>query len=165
MSSISKYGELIENGIDIVKSPIYNLLTVYFKNPKMAKLKDVGNYSMYISKNDAMLGVEFRYLIAFVNIDSEPVGNTEFLSNLYWVSLQTRVLKEDYQSPVYSYIPSRLQELDKKITLIKKDDRQYLYTCQELPLHITLLPGSIEYQKSGSVIQAIETYNTILTWK
>lgn len=166
--NFTKYGELIDSGIDPIKTPVYRLITAYFKNPKLAKLKDVGNYSMYVSKNDASAGLEFRYLIAFTSSDSEPVGNVEFLENLNWVSLQTRNLKEDYQVPIYAYIPTRLPGLDKKIDLIKKDDRQYTYTTQELPLYITLIPNatqSVEYQKSGSVVQAIETYNTILTWK
>lgn len=133
----------------------------------MTKLKDINGYSMYITKMDAQLGIEFRYIIVFVLQDEARIGTGERMDKLKWQSLQTRTLKDDHRLPIHMYFPQRLPMLDKKITMVHRDDKQYRYKVAELPLNVTLLPtGSskgIEYNPTGSLVTALETYQTIVS--
>lgn len=162
------YGEILESGYDPIKENIYSSFTRYFNDPVMTKMKDINGYSMYIAKTDSQLGIEHRYIIVFIPIDGANIGTSEKMSKLNWVSLQTRTLKDDHRLPIHGYFPQRLPELDKKITLTQKDNQQYRYTVKELPLNVVLLPvnGSrgIEYNSSGSLVSALETYQTIVSF-
>jgi hypothetical protein len=157
------HGLPLKYGYDPVKEDIYPLFTHYFDNPRMTKIKDIGEYSMFLTKIHALLGVEFRYLIVFVH---KLEANTKFLSELKWVSLQTRTLKDDHNLPFHSYAPKRNSELDKKIELKKKDETQYTYSVDKLPIEIILLPKEKgpDYNRTGSVINALETYQTLVNF-
>lgn len=156
---------------DPIRDNVYSLFVEYFTNPSMTKIKDVDDYSMYISKVYAILGIEYRYIIVFVPKDNKPFNTVDLLSNLKWVSLQTRSLTDNHSLSYHSYIPKRLASLDKKITLLRKDNNQYLYNVEALPITIILLPKNIEknvnqeYSPSGTVVTAMETYQTIVTFK
>jgi hypothetical protein len=134
----------------------------------MTKIKDVQNYSMYMTKIHALLGIEYRYIIAFVYKDNSAIGTTSPLIDLRWQSLQTRGLQEDHNIPPQSYIPRKLPSINKRITLTHRDPNQYVYRTERLPIVVTLLPSSknkgIEYSQTGTLVTALETYNTILSW-
>lgn len=157
-------GEILYD-YDPLKEKIYALMTQYFDNPVMTKMRDVNNFSMYMTRIHTLLGIEFRYIIVFVAKNNEAVGHKERMQNLYWTCLQTLSLDIEHSNlPFHSYRPQRLQELDKDIKLIQKDDKQYVYSVAGLPMKITLLPnGKSEYMPSGKVVNALETYQTIVT--
>ena len=163
---MASYGQKIEYGYDPTRDAIYPLFSEYFENPRMVKIKDVNRFSMYMVKIDAHLGIEFKYLIVFVPLNNLPVGNEKFLAQLEWTSLQTRTLPDEHDIPVHSYQPRRLVSLDKRIHLQKKDESQYIYKVDELPLQITLLPKTkhIDYGTQGSVVSAIETFQTLVNF-
>lgn len=163
---MASYGQLINSGFDPVKESVYTLFTEYFENPVMTKIGDVNNFSKYLTKIHALLGVEFRYIIVFVRKNNAKPGSQLSLDRLKWVSLQTRTLSDEHDLSWHAYIPRRLPDLDKKITLVNKDERQYVYTVQDLPLIVTLLPKSkgLDYNSSGTVVSALETYQTIITF-
>lgn len=163
---MTSYGELIDSGFDPYRENVYNLLVEYFENPTMTKIKDVDKYSMYMAKINAFLGIEYRYIIVFVFQNKEKNGHTETLQNLKWLSLQTRTMADEHNLPVHTYIPKRIMNLDQKISLIRKDDRQYFYKVDNLPISITLLAKSksLDYNSSGTVITALETYQTIVNF-
>ena len=160
------YGENLNTGYDPVRDDIYPLFSQYFENPRMTKIKDIDKYSMYIVKIHALLGVEFRYLIVFVPKNDFPNGDTKFLRQLEWESLQTRTLTDDHKLHFHSYIPQRIPDLDKKIQLKNNNDQQYLYSVTDLPLQITLLPQTkgLNYNSSGTVVSALETYHTLVNF-
>lgn len=158
------YGEPLNSGYDPIRDNIYPLFTQYFENPRMVKIKDVEQYSMYIIKIHALLGIEFRYLIVFVPKNELPIGDSKFLAQLEWQSLQTMTLTNEYDVPFYSYQARRFPPLDKKIFLKKKNNSKYSYNVEGLPLEITLLPTNTEYNQTGNIITALETYQTIVTF-
>lgn len=158
-------GQLLEPGALFAVDAMYGYFVQYFSNPIMTKIKDINNHSMYMVKTNAILGIEYRYIIAFVYKDGYPIGTTEYLEKLPWVSLQTRTLAEDHKLPIHSYIPRRLPVLDYKIKLIHKDAKQYVYNVAELPIQIILLPKRNDYNANGDVITALETYQTIVSLK
>lgn len=163
---MARYGERLDYGFDPLRDDIYPLFTSYFENPRMRKIKDINSYSMYMIKIHALLGIEYRYLIVFVSKDDNIVGNEKFLGELQWESLQTRTMTDEHNIPFHSYLPRRLDGLDKKISLLHKDANQYVYKVEELPLKIVLLPKTkgLDYTNSGSVVSALETYQTLVSF-
>lgn len=163
---MAAYGQPLNYGYDPTRDSIYPLFANYFENPKMYKIKDIGTYSMYMSKIHALLGVEFRYLIVFVPKNDLPTKDEKFLAQLDWISLQTRTLTDEHNLPYHSYTPRRMPEIDKKIWLKGTDQQQSVYNVEELPLQITLLPRSksMEYNPSGTIVSALETYQTLVNF-
>ena len=162
---MAQYGELLDSFYDPNKEPVYNLFTDYFRDPGMTKIKDIDNYSMYMTKIHSLLGIEHRYVIAFVFKDEKPLGNKENLSNLKWLSLQTRTMTEEHDLPFHTYIPRRTT-LDKKINITQRNERSCSYAVDGLPIIITLLQKgkTMNYVSSGSVVSALETYSTIISF-
>lgn len=166
MHKMSQYGKVLNPDFNPRRRKIYSLFVEYFQNPIMTKIKDVDKYSMYGFKNSAILGIEYRYVFVFVYRDDDKVGSKYPLSKLQWLGLQTRTVPDIHNIPVHNYIPRRLEGLDEKISLVHKDANQYVYDVQNLPLKITLLPkkDENEYSPNGSVVVALETYQTIVTF-
>lgn len=163
---MAQYGEILDFNFDPIKETVYPLFIEYFNNPKMKKIKNIDTFSMYITKVYSLLGNEFRYIIAFVRKDNLDINKTVPLSELRWISLQTRTLEDNHNTEIHNYLPRRLSNLDKNIYLIKRDENQYLYNVKDIPITITLLPKTknIEYSQNGTVVKAIETYQTIINF-
>lgn len=165
---MARYGIPVDPDYDPDKEHVYSLMSVYFDNPKMTKIRDIPEprVSVYMAKTSAMLGIEHRYIVAICPIDIKGVGSQEYLSNLLWISIQTRTLSDNHNIPVHNYIPRKLPELNKKITR-RIDSTDYLYDVDDLPINITLIPKTkgLDYSSSGTVVIAIETYSTIITWR
>lgn len=163
--TIHKYGESL-NASEPDKDMLYELFDTYFNHPTMTKIKDVDRYSVYMCKTYCLLSNECRYIVCFVNIDSFPKNTQVKLKDMRWVSIQTRTLTDNHKIPPHNYQPRRFEPLNVAIERVKTEEEASTYTCQSLPLIITLLHGkngSTEYQAKGNVVSAIETYNTIIT--
>ena len=162
------HGELL-NTYDPNKESLYEYFDIYFNHPNMTKIKDVENYSVYMTKTYCLLSNECRYIIVFVNIDSMPTYTQERLINLKWHSLQTRTLPEQHSLPSHNYQPRRLSSLNVVIRREKIDPEASTYVCDNLPITVTLLHtkngGSNDYQNQGTIISALETYQTIITFR
>ena len=162
---MATYGKVLYNPeIDSV----YSAITIFFNNPTMTKIKDVDNYSMYMSKTYCLLSNECRYLIAFVDKNNFDVGSFENLINLNWVSFQTRTLNDKHELQSHSYNPKRGGILDTTIYRNEKNEKTSVYNCDSLPIKITLLhtPKMTvnDYQDKGTIISALETYQTIVNF-
>jgi len=168
---MSQYGEILDGGYEPEKDYVYKLFVNYFNNPIMTKIKDEGNnYSLYASKVYCLLSKECRYIIAITNKDQYRVGTTEELLTMKWVSLQTRTLKEEFKTKVdfHGYEAKAEGPLTAVIRRVKVEDSSSTYLCQDLPITITLLHNerkkSYSYQDKGTVIAALETWETIITF-
>jgi hypothetical protein len=161
-------GQIIED-FEPEKDLFYSSISSYFDNPTFSKLKNIENYSMYITKISCNLLLEFKYIIVFVDLDSNPIGFTQNLSNIRWSVLQTRKLNENHNLKSHLYIPRHGGEISTTILQEKSDINSITYNCNKFPsLEIIILfkkPGENIYQPKGNIINALETYNTILTWK
>ena len=162
---LSQYGE--EFGVvNLQLDEMYAHFDDYFNHPTMVKIKDVDSYSVYMSKTYCLLSNECRYIVVFIHTDSMPTRTQEPLANLRWVSLQTRTLEDKHDLPPHNYKPRRTTPLNTPIIRTKVDKQCSTYKCEKYPLTVTLLHGkhgADEYQVRGSIISALETYNTILT--
>jgi hypothetical protein len=148
------------------KDILYTSFVEYFNNPLMTKIKNVDKYSMYMCKNYCLLSNQCRYIVSLVPIESSSLGSTKNLSELKWISIQTRTLSENYNIDSHSYTARRGSKLDCEISRLSDDDKCSTYKCEKFPITITLLHvkgGINEYQEKGNIITALETYNTIIT--
>jgi hypothetical protein len=164
-----KYGQFIDSGFDPIKTHVYDLFTEYFNNPVMTKIKDIGEYSMYMTRIHAMLGNATRYLVAFVSKNDLSIGKTDNLTNLQWVSIQTRTLEDVHKIPSHLYTARKFKPFMDKIKLTSQDEEQTVYNTPNLPLIVTLLhtrkDNVYQYQPSGTIVSALETYQTIINFK
>lgn len=163
------YGVPIDNNFKPDREPIYDMFTKYLNNPVMSKIKNDNNLSMYLTKTYCLTSTTCRYIIAFVPINKSSIGSIENLSELNWVSLQTRTLEEKFQNiGPHGYTPQEKGPLMSKIHRTKITKEASTYQCEDYPLIITLLhdtkKNSDSYQTSGNIILALESWNTIITW-
>jgi hypothetical protein len=160
--------------MEIIDNPeiafIYEQFSNYFNDPEMKKIKDVDMYSMYLTKLYCLLNKDCRYIIVFVDKDTFPVNHTLHLSQLPWASLQTRTFS-DYSygdCKPHSYTVKNEGFLTSKINKINENSKCCTYECPGTPLICTLLikeTMSSNYKNTGTLVSALETFNTIITFK
>lgn len=164
---MAQYGQLL-NAFDPEKDEVYTHFDSYFNQPVLIKVKDVENYSVYMTKTYCLLSGICRYIMTFVPTDEESKGTPKLLSELKWESLQTRTLMDDHDIPSHAYNARMGTKLDAVIERTSITDESSVYKCEDLPITLTLLhknPGTpSEYQKTGTVVSAVETYQTIITF-
>lgn len=166
---MAEYGKMIDEFAS-VNEDIYKMFVDYLNNPIMVKTKDEEGYSVYVCKLYCLLNKDCRYIIVFTKIDTNMIGSEIKLKDLNWVSLQTRTLPSDEYSNISShgYIPKEKGPLLSKIIRIKIEDEASTYKCDDYPLIITLLhtknKTSTSYNNRGTIIAALETWETIVTF-
>lgn len=163
---MTQYGEFLE-AYEPEKDIIYKAFDDYFNNPVLSKIKDINDNSMYMAKTVCLLGNESRYIVCFVSLDNLPVGATEKLSNMRWLSLQTRSLSDTYDIQPHGYQPKRDGPLSVVIHRTSVTPQASTYNCDSFPIIVTLLHKKSEsdYQPTGNIISALETYATIITFQ
>jgi hypothetical protein len=158
------YGELI-NDFNYDRDFLYKKFGDYFNNPVMYKIKDIGKFSMYMSKVKCLLNNLNRYIIIFTLKDYNSIMYTENLKNLKWENIQTRSLNDEHNIPAHEYNPTRNTDLYVPITRTKKNTDTSVYSCGNFTLEILLLHDkgdTNQYQDNGNLVSAIETYKTII---
>jgi hypothetical protein len=163
---MSQFGRLIEN--DINTENLYSGFVEYFKNPIMTKIKNENNLSIYMCKTYCLLGNECRYLVAMIKQDPYNVGTNVELSDLQWVCFQTRTMGNISEMNSHIYDAKRNTSLNCKIVSFNQDEKCVQYDCVDFPVVITLLKTkkmTTDYIKEGTLLSALETYQTIITLK
>lgn len=162
------YGHVI-NAYEPEKDSMYSDFVEYLNNPSLVKIKDVDNYSMYMVKTLCLLNNTCRYIIAMVSLDYNIVGFTQELSDMKWKSLQMRTLHSGYDIPSHFYEAEAKGPLLAVINRVEKTPEASTYTCEKYPISVALLhtekKGVNAYQDKGTVIAALETWETIITVK
>jgi len=161
---MAKYGEklgMYDPNIEVM----YGNFDDYFNHPVMYKIKNVEGLSMYMCKLYCLLNRECRYIVSFVKEDNYPKHVKRNLRDLEWVSLQTRSMTENHKLPVHHYQPRAVGPLKKKIVRSEVTDSMSIYKCEELPIKVSLLhtKQNNSYNEKGTIIIAIETFQTIFT--
>ena len=162
------YGELLEEGYHPQQDYVYTLMVNYFKNPIMTKIKNQNQFSMYACKIYGLLSNEYRYLIVFTHINGDAVGVMEKLDSLKWINLQTRTLSEILPCKTHSYQPNSETPLNVAIKKVSVSKQSSYYKCLALPVAVDLLhtakKDSSSYQNEGTMVAALETYETIVSF-
>ena len=165
---MASYGQLIDY-YNPARESVYSIFTEYFKNPTMTKIKDSDKFSMYLSKLYCLLNRECRYIIVFVDKTYDTPGMTEELANLKWTSFQTRTLTDQFNdiSP-HGYEPKAEGPLMARINRTNISKETSTYGCDDLTIVITLLHTEkntpTTYQNTGNIVNALETFQTIITF-
>ena len=171
---MSILGELIDDYTPERES-IYSNFVKYFNNPTLTKVKNIQDssgqiFSVYAVKIYNLLANEKRYILCITHGNNLSVGTVEDLSTIIWISLQTRRLPENYKCQTHSYIAKAEGSLDEMIERIDITKESSVYHCENIPqIVITLLHTEKKtensYQNRGKIINALETYETIITFK
>lgn len=163
---MANYGQLIDNDYDPSLDFMYQAFANYFNNPILTKIKNVETYSMYMTKTYCLLNKECRYIVVFAPADNMPEGVRQKLNNIRWVSIQTRTLEDKHELEPHGYIAKAEGPLMALITRTKITQEASTYSCEKFPIIVTLLNSksvSSAYQDRGTIIAALETWETIIT--
>ena len=152
--------------VDEDKNSVYKLFRWYFDDPVFSKVRQSDDHAIYMARMDPLLSNEYRYLVAIVENDRSPVDTKNSLGNLKWVSLQTRSLPDLYTMPKQGYSRKKEPPMTDPISRVHQDPKQSAYTTERLPIKITLLhrKDKDEYSERGTIISALETYQTVVTF-
>ena len=149
-----------------MSSKVYNIFVQYFDNPTFTKTKNTSDHTIYMCKLNVHLANATRYLVCIVPRDVFFVGDTQPLSNLKWVSFQTRSLSEPFNVKLkHGYQAKHQAPFNSKIIETSRDQNEVKYRSLELPLEISLLITDklmYDYPSEGRLNGALETYNTIV---
>lgn len=159
------YGELVDEDYNPEHDYFYSLVVKYFNNPTMTKIKN-NQFSMYACKVYGLLSKEYRYIIAFTHLNDEPIGSLIGLHNIRWINLQTRTLTENLPCTTHSYIPTNESPLNVSISRTETTPQSSTYLCKSFPkVSVTLLHNAKRsYQNEGTIVAALETYETIISF-
>jgi hypothetical protein len=161
---MSTYGLVIDDEVE--HDALLDYFDDYFNHPTLYKIRDVeGKYSLYMVKIHCLLNTQFRYIIMIIPIDTNPLHAPIKMRGIKWVALQTRELTENHKIPSHRYQPSTLSPLNKKIERVEQTETSSIYFCTDYPLTVKLLhkKGINEFQNKGTLISALETFQTIIT--
>ena len=128
----------------MIRQDIYNSIVEYFGDVIFTKLNskatsDGNFYGLYYCKIGCMLCIDNRYLLVIVKDDEEiPVGTHVYLSNLNWISFQTRSI-DDFDTVNSHGIKLKQQVLknnrntitDIEMKIIKELNDRVRYECSE----------------------------------
>lgn len=163
------YGESIDPDYKPGNDQLYAAFVEYFGDPDMTKIKNINGHGMYVAKSDCMLATHSRYLIAFVNSDTESISKTLPLSYLPWKVLQMRTLTDMYNVETFSHqsSSSKLREI---IQVKSRTDKSCVYTCEGYPISVSLIcedwekgqDNANKYHSRGRLYNAVETWKTII---
>lgn len=162
---------LFKKTAQIDKFEIASLIRSYYAdangNVPMRKVKSTNpHFAMYAAQIPCMCA-EKRYIFAICPvtpwIQMQKEGHLVDLRQLDWSAFQTRSLKIVHDVPMLPELRTGNQLTSKIITLDKMAEKSMIYNVEDLPLRIELL--DIKYSTKGDVKTALETYNTLLTWK
>lgn len=145
---------------------IYNLISDYYENPLLHKIKDEKNQSLFGVQLSSFLLNERYYIICTT---SSPIENkTMYLKDIPWTSFQVRTLTDDKYSdlPKIKYRIKKDNKFGTPLQLISRNNNISSYkTNNNLPLTISLLHTKgieYEYSNEGTIHSALETHQTIL---
>lgn len=147
---------------------VYKLINNYYDDPKMKKIKDINdNLSMYATQIPCLLMNEKRYIIAIVNKDFEPPNSIKELKELRWKSFMVRSLMDENLKdlPIHQY---RIKRDERYLLSLRIKERSTQVSIYENDLEVFLVSllhtknQEFEYPNSGTLVSALETFQTII---
>lgn len=160
--------ERMQTFSDPIKEYTYKVLNDYFDNMVVEKVRDEGEFSIYMARIRFMLLNEQRYMVVMTAKDGFPPSHRKPLSDIRWLSLQTRTLTTEYDLLPQSYELKRNPVYEEPITIQSRDKKVSVYTMDNLPITISLLHTKgmeFEYPDMGTLNSALETYRTVIQFR
>jgi hypothetical protein len=147
----------------------YNIISDYYDNPKMIKIKDEENtMSLYGIQLHSQFLNERYYLICTSPFSTEE---SVFLKHIAWTSFQVRTLTNDKYSylPKIMVSPKKEPRYDIPISIKSRNNEISIYEAKKYPFLIVNLLHSkgieYEYANEGTLKSALDTKQTIIQFK
>jgi len=160
--------------INLEKHNVYKNISDYYNNPVFVKINDTPinkynvSFSIYYCKIGCMLCIDDRYLIAMVYNDNMPVGNNERLSNLKWISFQTRTLESNLKlkSIDISVKPNNFVNSIIELNEVVNNENlnKYIYYLNSLKIELLSNDVDVSYSSKGTIKSCLESYNCVLSF-
>lgn len=156
--------------LDDVPPPIYVLLDQYFESPRLQKTRDQDAVSIYMVRIQSLLASpEQRYVVVSVPRDPNPIGSIVPLSDLKWMSLQTRMLTNvDPSLHRHSYMPKYTKKYTKRLPLNERYPNRSEYEFDKecvMALMHTNPNQKMEFPEQVVLSGSIELYRTVFVRK
>ena len=184
----------------IIRQEIYNNIVNYFGDIIFTKLNSKATsdgtvYGLYYCKVGCMLCIDNRYLLVIVKEDTNgsshneiPVGTQMYLSNLHWISFQTRSI-DDFETVNPYGIKIKQQNvkndrnmiIDLEMKLLEELNDRVSYECSEnYPISVDIMKKKSKekniynmmdgyekeyYTPTCSLQTLLESYQCVLTIK
>lgn len=166
---MAQYGEYLN--VLNPRDEVYQIVDNFFDRPVLTKTGDEGDFSLYMCKIHSLLALEKRFLVAILPLDNFPPGFQVPLADLKWVSFHITKLEHppnNVRFIPHRYVVKRAAEYQRRISLFNRDSEASYYDVDLLPIVVTLQHGKkspYSFQKEGTLLLAMETFSTILTFK
>jgi hypothetical protein len=151
---------------DSNKKEIQDSICEYYGDAIMTKVRDYQDtYSLYYAKMNNLVYSEDKYIIAIIENDYFSVGTKKHLSELNWISFQTRTIDTLFYPIKSQNVRSTIKiPITDKITLLQKKEDRYLYSCKNYPVEVELLLTEKDdsYSSQGTIQGALDTYNCVI---
>jgi len=161
-------------GYDPRRDFIYDTIAGYFQNPSMVKIppREETGMDLFAVRVSSMLLKDRRFLFVLAPPDATmPFGTVQPLRSIQWEVLQARSVVDDddlAMLPVMKYDIRRDAFRDYRLIMDNGTEDWTSYRVQPLlPIRVHLLhrkKGRHEYSTEGTIVAAIETYQTILSF-
>ena len=146
---------------------VYSVFINYYGDLTLRMIKNESGWAVYATRVYSGLN-SYRYIFVVVPVVGQYPANVQ-LSQLDWVSFQTRTTEELHDTPTthLSLDENRKQILSDKITVISRDTNQTEYITNRLPIKIRLIheqkkKNHLQYPDSATLYQALETYQCVI---
>ena len=154
---------------DPEKEYLYQMITRYYDTPTLLKLRDDQDFSMYGIQLPCFLLNEKRYLILLCPRDAFSKNSRRSMKDLRWISLQARSLHDEAMAslPLHHYQIKRDNQYAIPLSVFHRSTKVTTYRMDSYPLEVSLLhqrSNEFEYPGEGTLVSALETYQTILQW-
>lgn len=150
-------------------------LAKLYNDPILEKVEEVGHASIYKAKVESMLVASaMKYVVVISIHDLTPIFQKRRLSQINWVSFQTRQIPKNhidkslYNLPEinvnYTEVPSLLKD---KITKVDTYDDKVEYISSNIPIKIILLTENkdkgLAMKNESTIERALSYFDTIIS--
>jgi len=157
--------------IEYEKNIVYKNFSDYYGNPVFTKVSDTPinkwniSFSIYYCKVGCMLCIDDRYLVVLVENDNMLQGNKERLSNLKWISFQTRTVRDlTMNLKSVDMQPKNIDFMNQSVSLSEYNESKYIYISKIMKIELLCDEDTSQYSQSGTIKSCLETYNCVVSF-
>jgi hypothetical protein len=154
-----------------IRSQLYQAIADIYKNFILTKTNQYENFGVYKALIDSNIYSDIRYIVAIVENDNRPIGSEVPLSELNWVSFQTRMTKngkefKQFNMKAKNYTLPNRSILHDRITKILETKEKSVYSTDNLPISLEIVHSTENdvFTDKGTVVAALELYQTVIAF-
>lgn len=158
----------VQTGLSNQRKEIYAAFLQFFGDMIFVKNKMVLMNSIYVAAVHA-LTEDHRYIFLIVPNDNHQIGDKVPMSQLYWESLQSRTMREDYGVIPQNY-PSKVSHILESPIIKTEDlpDGRSKYKVRRAILEVQMLKpprNNQTYPDISTLTIAVQTFNTVVNFR